>query len=324
MTDFLDTFAELNAAFGAAEGVVVLPIDQVEEDPDQPREHFDETALEALTGSVRRKGVLQPIVVRPANEGGRYRIRFGARRYRAARRAGLTEIKALIRAGESSEADLLIEQVIENDQRADLTTAERAKTVARLLELGLSQADIARELDKPKDEVSMLAMVRAMPPVLQALAATLGHRTLYELYGAWRADAAQTEVWLRGRDPEAVTQAEARSLAARLKGASPGGRTEKPRAPASAPEAPAAKADGEEAAASAGAGLAAPNGVPVLEVSLRGRVGELLLDRAPPSEAEAWVRFSPAGRPARVALADLTLIRIGPGGDRRRTGRGAA
>jgi ParB family chromosome partitioning protein len=310
MTDFIDTFAELNAAFGQAEDVVLLPIDQVIEDPDQPREHFDEAELEALTGSVRRKGVLQPIVVRPPGADGRYMIRFGARRYRAARRAGLTEIKALVRAGASSDADLLIEQVIENDHRADLTTAERARTVARLLDMGLSQADIARELDKPKDEISMLAAVRNMSPALQALAAQLGHRTLYELHGAWRANSARTETWLSGRAPETITQAAARALAADLKAqahalpaAKPAVRRPEPR--------PADQNDRPDVPSKAASADASADPVRrVVQVSHKGRIGELLLDREPPSDQEAWVRFSAGGRAARVALAELVLARI--------------
>jgi ParB family chromosome partitioning protein len=318
VSQFLDTFAELNAAFGQDDGVVVLPIDQVVEDPNQPREHFDDAELEQLAGSVRRKGVLQPIVVRPPGADGRYMIRFGARRYRAARRAGLAEIKAVVRGGDAGEADLLIEQVIENDQRADLTTAERAKTVARLLDLGLSQADIARELDRPKDDIAMLAAVRKMPEALQALAASLGHRTLYELYGAWRADEEKAQAWLAGRSPEVITQAEARALAARLKALKTSTTSPRPKAPIGpAPEArdpvatPSPSPDGSASV------TAAPSAATrVVEVAVDGRVGELLLDRDPPSSSEAWVQFGQTGRPARVALADLTIARIGRvGGD---------
>ncbi len=290
------------------------------EDPNQPREHFDEAELDQLAGSVRRKGVLQPIVVRPPGPDGRYMIRFGARRYRAARRAGLAEIRALVRGGDAGEADLLIEQVIENDQRADLTTAERAKTVARLLDLGLSQAEIARELDRPKDDIAMLAAVRKMPAVLQALAASLGHRTLYELYGAWRAEAPTAEAWLAGRAPEVITQAEARALAARLKAPKTSTPSPRPRPPVvEASEAQDPVATSEIKADSSASVTAVPSAATcVVEVAIGGRVGELLLDRDPPGPSEAWVRFGRDGRPSRVALADLTSARIGRvGGDGR-------
>jgi ParB family chromosome partitioning protein len=312
MSQFLDTFAELNAAFGQEDGVVVLPIDQVVEDPNQPRERFDEAELDQLAASVGRKGVLQPIVVRPPGPDGRYMIRFGARRYRAARRAGLAEIKALVRGGDAGEADLLIEQVIENDQRANLTTAERAKTVARLLDLGMSQADVARELDRPKDDIAMLAAVRKMPQSLQALAASLGHRTLYELFGAWRADAEVVEAWLAGRAPEVITQAEARALATRLK--APKTSMTSPRRTAPAGRAPEAR--DEAAGATSEQETMSPHAAPlgearVVQVAIGGRVGELMLDRDPPSPSEAWVRFAESAAPARVALADLTIARIG-------------
>jgi hypothetical protein len=117
MTDFLDTFAELDAAFGEQDGVVTLPLELIDEDPQQPRETFDARELADLAETVRRRGVLQPIVVGPQDAQGRYRLRFGARRLRAARLAGLVEIRALVRSGQVSEADVLIEQVLASPRR---------------------------------------------------------------------------------------------------------------------------------------------------------------------------------------------------------------
>jgi ParB family chromosome partitioning protein len=213
MSRFVDAFDALNRAL-AAEGdaLLNLPLELVVEDADNPRDAFDEAELEALTATVRDKGVLQPIVVRPADAEGRYRIRFGARRFRAALRAGCPLIPAVVRPGPDDAIDSLVDQVIENDQRAGLSTAQLARSVSRLLEAGLTQAEIGARLGRPKDVIAMLAAVRVMPAILQDLAPRLGARTLYELFQAWKADGAGVEHWLSGRDPDTITQAAARAL----------------------------------------------------------------------------------------------------------------
>ena len=213
---FLDTFEALGAALGGSgETVLRLRLDLIDEDPDNPRQAFDEAELEALTQTVKASGVLQPVIVRPPDSGGRYRLRFGARRFRAALRAALVDIPAIIRGIDTDPAEMLVEQLIENDQREGLSTSELAKAVDRLLELGLNQADIARRLGRPKPQIAMLAAVKSMAPELRALAPRLGSRTLYELHAAWKTDAARTLKFLKDRRPETITQAEARDLAGR-------------------------------------------------------------------------------------------------------------
>src|SRR5258707_15644201 len=103
MTQFLTAFDELNQALAAEADVLLnLPLTLVYEDPANPRDTFDEAEMAALAATVREKGVLQPIVVRPADAAGRYKIRLGARRFRAAIRAELPTITALVRAGAES------------------------------------------------------------------------------------------------------------------------------------------------------------------------------------------------------------------------------
>jgi ParB family chromosome partitioning protein len=291
MNQFLSAFDELNQAL-AAEGDVLLnlPLTLIYEDPANPRDSFDEAEMAALTATVREKGVLQPIIVRPADANGRYKIRLGARRYRAALRAELSTIPALSRAGAESAVDSLIEQVIENDQHAALSTAELARAVASLLDQGLTQAEIGARLGRPKDRITMLAAVRTMPAPVQALAPTLGVRTLYELANAWKADAERVETWLRGREPAAITQAQARALAASGRD----GIRSPPRAVT------ARSADVSAAAPSPQAAGAAV----IVEVTVNGRAGRLVL--APgPSSGQALVWFG-----SRAAAEPVPLLRI--------------
>lgn len=291
---FLDTFADLTAALGAAADTVLsLPLSLIEEDPANPRQAFDPTELAALAETLKARGLKQPIVVRPANAAGRYVIRYGARRFRAAQLAGFAEIRAVVEAGEITEADALTDQLIENEQRAPLSTADMAQAVARLLALGLSQAEIARRLGRGKDLIAIYAAVPQMPEPLQALAGVLGARTLYELWSAWKADARRTQIWLEGRESAQITQAAARAFAATLKPA----RASKI-APAPHPTPPAAldmaepiRKGSKQAAVTDASDKPQPGAVVLVQVG--ARQGRLALDRAS-TEAGVWVLFEDA------------------------------
>lgn len=189
-----------------------ISIDRIDEDPDQPRRNFDEQKLEELAESVRQHGVLQPIVLRQATEEGRYVIVMGARRYRAAKRAGLRDIPAFIHAVGS--ADRYV-QMIENIQRDDLNAPEIAAFIADRLELGDSQADISRKLGKPRDWVSRYASVQSMPEFLRSKLAGSSIRAVYELYQAWREQPNVIETLCAAQ--ESFTDAHARQLARKVR-----------------------------------------------------------------------------------------------------------
>ncbi len=137
-----DAFSSILGAakVGQGRGNRELPLDDIRLNPGQPRKHFDEEALEALTTSVRRKGVLQPILVREHGDG--YELVAGERRFRAAQRAGLEAIPAVIR--EVTDQESLEIALIENLQREDLNPVEETDgTLALLsLNLGISVQDV--------------------------------------------------------------------------------------------------------------------------------------------------------------------------------------
>ncbi|HEY7807096.1 MAG TPA: ParB/RepB/Spo0J family partition protein [Croceibacterium sp.] len=112
-----------------AAGLASLPLASIEPHPDQPRRHFDEAALDELAASIARRGVIQPVIVRPLTEG-RYQLVAGERRWRAAQRAQLHEIPAIIR--ELEERDVTAIALIENIQREDLNPVEEARAFQRL------------------------------------------------------------------------------------------------------------------------------------------------------------------------------------------------
>lgn len=312
---FSDAFGQISAALGGGDAVLLLPIGLIDEDPNNPRRHFDEPELAALAETIGRKGLLQPLTVRPQGSDGRYQLRFGARRLRAARMAGLTEVRALVQPGELDAPEAIVEQLIENDQREGLSTAELARAVAQLLELNVTQAEIGRRLGRSKEQIAMLASIREMPPELQALAPRLGVRTLYELHKAWKSDPGRIKIWLTGRDPGAITQAVARELAGRpvpsrqvVGDPSDGSIREKPSSPASAP----ARSRRASAPPPAPDDAAPAHGSAVFEVKARGVTGTLVLDNVRAPSAGVLVRLADGSlRP--VPAADIRIVRVRPG-----------
>lgn len=131
--------------------VQMLRLSQVDPNRSQPRKKFEEESLEELADSIRRFGVLQPILVKKT--GSRYEIIAGERRWRASRKAGLREIPAIVR--EYSDQETVELSLIENIQREDLNPIEEAKAFKRLLdEFGLRQEDLAERVSKSRTAIT--------------------------------------------------------------------------------------------------------------------------------------------------------------------------
>ncbi|WP_186308585.1 ParB/RepB/Spo0J family partition protein [Paraburkholderia sp. BCC1885] len=148
--------------------VVALPLDQIEEDPGQPRQIFNRPELEQLSDSIRERGVQTPIVVRPsAAGGGMHRIIHGARRYRASKLAGAATIPAIVQADTRRFDEY--SQVIENLQREDLKPIEIAEFIGRRQAAGDRNGEIARRLGvRPEFVTWHVALFAAPAPVLTA------------------------------------------------------------------------------------------------------------------------------------------------------------
>lgn len=141
--------------------IAMLAIAMIEPHPEQPRRHFDEDALEDLARSIAARGVIQPVIVRPM-VGGRYQLVAGERRWRAAQRARLHEIPAIVRHLDETEVSALA--LIENLQREDLNPVEEARAYQRLADQdGLTQQEIANFVDKSRSHVANLMRLLALP-----------------------------------------------------------------------------------------------------------------------------------------------------------------
>lgn len=144
--------------------VRLLPISAIAPHPEQPRRMFDEAALDELAASIEARGVIQPIVVRP--KGDRFQIVAGERRWRAAQRAHLHDIPAIVR--DFSEAETLEIALVENIQREDLNAVEEAQAYRKLLDdFGHTQDALARLVHKSRSHVANLLRLLDLPrPVL--------------------------------------------------------------------------------------------------------------------------------------------------------------
>jgi len=148
-------------ASGTTEGLANLSVAAIQPHPDQPRRYFDEAALEELAASIASRGVIQPVIV-TALGGGKYRLVAGERRWRAAQKAQLHEIPAIIR--DLSERDVIALALIENIQREDLNPVEEARAYQRLSELEeMTQAEIARLVEKSRSHVANLQRLLSLP-----------------------------------------------------------------------------------------------------------------------------------------------------------------
>ena len=135
-----------------------VPIAVIKPNPLQPRQHFDEASIEELADSIRARGLLQPIIVRRERDGG-YTLIAGERRLRAAERAGVGLVPAIL-----SDDDLLEVALEENVQREDLSPLEEAEALAALAaERGLSHADLAQVIHKSRPYVSNTLALTRLP-----------------------------------------------------------------------------------------------------------------------------------------------------------------
>lgn len=138
-----------------------LPVELIAPNPSQPRRRFDESALQALAGSLTERGVLQPVLVRP-KAGGKYELVAGERRWRAAKIAGLQTVPALVRPRDDAEALELA--LIENMAREDLSPIEQARAcVALVEELGLTREAVGRRVGRGRVAVSNLIRLLDLP-----------------------------------------------------------------------------------------------------------------------------------------------------------------
>lgn len=158
--------APSSAASSSSEGVVSIAIADIHPNPAQPRRHFSEESLQELAASLKRHGLIQPILVRP--HGGGYQIVAGERRWRAAQRAQLHQVKAIVR--ELSDEETLEIALIENIQRQDLNPIEEAEAYRKLCDdFGHSQSELAAIVEKSRSHVANMMRLLELPLLVREM-----------------------------------------------------------------------------------------------------------------------------------------------------------
>ncbi len=252
-----------------------IPVDLVSPNPRQPRRDLDEGSLLALADSLRERGVLQPVLLRPV-PGGTYELIAGERRWRAAQLAGFDTVPALVRPHDDAESLELA--LIENMAREDLNPVEEARACALLVEeLGLTREDVGRRVGRSRVAVSNLLRLLDLPDeVLELLAA--GH--LSEGHGRALLTAADHEARRRLARSAVEEGWSVRQTEARARDASRPSRTGSRPSRAGAPH-----PDQLEAARRLGDALGRALGTDV-QVAPRGDGYRVVLDLEDPAAAE--------------------------------------
>jgi ParB family chromosome partitioning protein len=209
----LEALIPTETANSAQTNYLDIPVDDIRPNPDQPRSRFDEELLDELAASITEVGVLQPVVVSRDDEGQHYLI-AGERRWRAARKAGLTTIPAVVRG--ATGRSTLVEALVENVQRQDLTPLEEAHAYRQLLEnTGMSQEQVAERVGKSRPAVSNTLRLLQLPGPVQAMidngTLSAGHaRALLGLedakYSVYLAEKAAGEGWSVRQVEDAVRE----------------------------------------------------------------------------------------------------------------------
>ena len=204
-------------------GITSLRLSEIEPNRGQPRKEFDEEALTELADSIAQHGVIQPLLVRPILDGG-YQLVAGERRWRAARRAGLTEVPVVIR--DMNDQEMMELALIENLQREDLNPLEEAEGYKLLMDsYGLTQDEVSRVVGKGRTTVTnslrLLHLPKSCLEMLREGRISAGHgRTLLAFKNAEamvRAAEAVVEQDLSVRTLERMSQKTERPIASRKK-----------------------------------------------------------------------------------------------------------
>ena len=153
----------------SATGLKDIPVNSIDPNPNQPRVHFDEASLAELTASISAIGVLQPILVRPEGSD-RFQLIAGERRWRAASRAGLQMIPAIVRV--TDDVSSVEQALVENLHRQDLTPLEEAAAYQQLLEdFNMTHEQVASKVGKSRSAITNALRLLGLPPSIQSLLA---------------------------------------------------------------------------------------------------------------------------------------------------------
>lgn len=330
----LEDMGDLSALLAGPEaqapsgGPLALEMALIDEDPHQPRTQdnpgFSAQSLDELAASIQLRGVKTPISVRenPA-AAGRYIINHGARRFRGSQRAGLDTIPGFI-DNDYNEAD----QVVENLQRNELTAREIADFIGRELAKGVKKGDIAKAISKSPAFISQHVTLLDLPEPLAQVFNSGRVRdvtVVNELMTAYKKTPQDVAAWL-GDASQEITRGSVKLLREFLDdknqpqpavasgngsvpaAAAAAAAANPPAAPAAKPDKVAGKAADDNGADNGAADAALKNAV--VHVLHNDRAARLMLERRPPAEGVAWLKYNDDGQELAASLKSVTLVAL--------------
>jgi len=206
-------------------GAFEIELARIRADPNQPRKGFDPAELDELVETIRRLGIITPITVQYIEADNTYQIITGERRFQAARLAGLKTIPCCVRSPDAE--DVLVQQIVENWQRADLKPFELADSLARLRDAhGYSQTELAKATGKNKSEISRSLSLLDLEPDVQTAARhdAKGRITKRHLFALARLTASQQRELLRQIQDHNLTAIDTEKRTVRTQRTADGGR----------------------------------------------------------------------------------------------------
>jgi len=160
--------SRVNNDLPAGESIVKIPVDDIIPNRFQPRQNFDDESIKELAQSIKESGLTQPIIVTKINEN-KYEIIAGERRYRACKQLGWKEIDAIIKSNINDNKKIIL-SFIENIQREDLNPIEKATAYSKMIEMGISQNEIADYCGKSKGSISnTLRLLELDPEIIEGI-----------------------------------------------------------------------------------------------------------------------------------------------------------
>jgi ParB family chromosome partitioning protein len=312
LTELPDLAVLERIAAGASGLPMQLPLADIDEDPEQPRHEFEAEALEELAATIAAGGVRQPVSVRPhPSAPGRWMLNFGARRLRASRLAGKTEIPAFV-----DEVFDSYTQVIENEQREPLKPLELALFMQRRLAAGESPGDIARRLGKSRGYLTFVGALVDPPAFLLDLYRTgrcTGITELYDLRKLHETNREEVEHWARAQ--ESVSRNDLRQLKVALASGSATQDASPMAIPAIAPPGPgddeSGRSDPPSLQSSAQAAvLRKPKPTIVLQALFKESEVRVDLTVVPEVDGQIWIRDSTSQQAMCVDARELRLLRV--------------
>lgn len=294
-------------------GPLMLPLDLIDEDPHQPRSEgnpgFSEERMAELAASIELRGVKTPVSVRdnPAAPG-RYLINHGARRFRAAKRAGKTVIPGFIDNDHHEE-----DQIVENLQRDELTAREIADYIGRELAKGLKKGEIARNISKsPAFVTQHIALLDLPDPIAEVFKSerTRDVTVINELVTAYKAKPKEVAAWLEAEDQE-ITRGSVKLLRDYLgdkRQQEPERKGDKGRGSEQGGNGEDVGRNGKKQERHDASNNKLRNAV--IQVRHNERQARLILDRRPQVEGSAWLRYDDNGQELETNLTGVMLVAL--------------